>query len=648
MKPIAALATNGSAAGEASAATGDRVCAPAGSAAGSFSFGHFIVDADLRLVEASAGAQAFFETDQPVVDCDLGELMQSMGPVSFATDTIGRFRRVLATREAYRGTSTARRHDRDADVAYDLQIEPLGRPDRGAEAICHFYALPERLHVTSDLEASESRYRLAVSAGRMGSWETNFSSGIRTWSPEGTALFGLALADGLGKVGGADDEYSAAVHPDDRHLVAAYRELADRVDSFAAEYRIVRPDGRMLWLSGRGQVVERHVDGRAVRLVSIMADISERKQAEVILRVERERLSLALDAGRMGVYEFEVASDTVWWSRQTYDVFGVDPKGFSPTRESINALIHPDDREESLRERSEAIAKHRSFSHEFRVVRADGTIAWIVTRGEAKYDANGAVVRTYGVSADITERKRMEAALREADRRKDEFLATLAHELRNPLAPIRNGLHVLRHADPTSPARQRAQSLMERQLEHMVRLIDDLMDVSRINNGMLELRTERLQLTTVLNSAVEAARPMIEEMGHELKVALAATAVAVEADLTRLAQVFTNLLNNAAKYTEKGGHIGLEVRKKDGEVWVSVSDDGIGLTAEQLPRVFAMFTPVDRSLSRSHGGLGIGLSLVKRLVEMHGGRVDARSEGLGRGSEFEVRLPLAAEALAPS
>jgi two-component system CheB/CheR fusion protein len=298
--------------------------------------------------------------------------------------------------------------------------------------------------------------------------------------------------------------------------------------------------------------------------------------------------------------------------------------------------------------RSEAIAEHRSFRHEFRVVRADGTIAWIVTRGEAQYDANGAVVRTYGVSADVSDRKRMEAALREVDRRKDEFLATLAHELRNPLAPVRNGLHVLRHSDPASPARLRAQSLMERQLEHMVRLIDDLMDVSRINNGKLELRRERVQLTTVLNSAVDAARPMIEEMAHELTVTLATTAVVVDADLTRLAQVFTNLLNNAAKYTEKGGHIGLAVQRHDGEVWISVSDDGIGMTSEQLPRIFDMFTQVERSLDRARGGLGIGLSLVKRLVEMHGGRVDARSDGPGRGSEFVVRLPVAGDAVEPS
>ncbi len=238
------------------------------------------------------------------------------------------------------------------------------------------------------------------------------------------------------------------------------------------------------------------------------------------------------------------------------------------------------------------------------------------------------------------ERIRLVRQLREADRRKDEFLATLAHELRNPLAPIRNALELLRRADGDSTLREQARSMMERQLQRMVRLIDDLLEISRITRGKLQLRNDRVELAAVVESAVEAARPVIEAQGHELTVTLPSEPVYLDADSTRLAQVFANLLDNAVKYTEKGGHIWLTAERQGGEVVVSVRDTGIGIDAEHLPRVFEMFSQVAPALERSQGGLGIGLALVRGLVELHGGTVEARSGGTGMGSEFTVRLPV--------
>ncbi len=237
--------------------------------------------------------------------------------------------------------------------------------------------------------------------------------------------------------------------------------------------------------------------------------------------------------------------------------------------------------------------------------------------------------------------QREEELLREADRRKDEFLATLAHELRNPLAPIRNGLQILRLGRGNHQAEEQARAMIERQVQQMVRLIDDLLDLSRISRGKIELRRERIDLAAAVQSAVETSRPLIEQAGHALTLSLPAEPVFVDADVTRLAQVFANLLNNAAKYTQKGGgEIRLAVEPMDQEVAVSVKDNGVGIPAPMLPQIFEMFTQVDRSLERTQGGLGIGLSIVKRLVEMHGGTVEARSEGRGRGSEFVVRLPV--------
>jgi len=248
---------------------------------------------------------------------------------------------------------------------------------------------------------------------------------------------------------------------------------------------------------------------------------------------------------------------------------------------------------------------------------------------------------------DITERASLLAALKESDRRKDEFLAILAHELRNPLAPIRNAVQILRAKGPPAPEMQWAADVIDRQVHQMSRLVDDLLDVSRITRGKIQLQKERVELAAVVNSAVEASRPLIDKGRHEFTVTMPSQPVHVEADLTRLSQVFLNLLNNAAKYTERGGRIGLTVEREGDQVLVRVKDTGIGIPTEMLPRIFDMFTQVDRSLERAEGGLGIGLTLVERLVERHGGTVEAHSEGPGKGSEFVVRLPIAVEGEGP-
>ena len=247
------------------------------------------------------------------------------------------------------------------------------------------------------------------------------------------------------------------------------------------------------------------------------------------------------------------------------------------------------------------------------------------------------VGRRSGLAADNA---RLYGEVVATDRRKDEFIALLAHELRNPLAPLRNGLQVMRLAAGDANAVAQARAMMDRQLEHMVRLIDDLLDVSRINQNKMELRRARVLLADVVSSAVETARPAIEAARHELILSLPQGPVFLDADLTRLAQVFSNLLTNSAKYTEQGGRIWLTAEQRAGEVVVAVRDTGIGIPAESLHAIFDMFSQVDRSIERSTGGLGIGLALVKGLVEMHGGTVTAASAGQGRGSTFTVMLPL--------
>jgi signal transduction histidine kinase len=249
--------------------------------------------------------------------------------------------------------------------------------------------------------------------------------------------------------------------------------------------------------------------------------------------------------------------------------------------------------------------------------------------------------------AEIAERKRAEEALREADRRKDEFLATLAHELRNPLVPICNALEILRLAGDRADILASNRAMIDRQVRQMVRLIDDLLDISRISRGKIELRIERVELADVIANAVEGSRPLIDRSQHTLSVDLPQSPLAIDADPTRLAQVLLNLLNNAAKYTPPRGRIELSAWTEGSEVAIRVRDTGIGISADQLPNIFRMFAQIHRSHEPSHGGLGIGLSLVRSLIELHGGRVEVHSEGVGCGSTFVVRLPRFREETTP-
>jgi signal transduction histidine kinase/CheY-like chemotaxis protein len=240
----------------------------------------------------------------------------------------------------------------------------------------------------------------------------------------------------------------------------------------------------------------------------------------------------------------------------------------------------------------------------------------------------------------IEELRAREAALTESDRRKDDFIATLAHELRNPLAPIRNAAVALRYAPVLDPKFRWCRDVIERQVGVMAELLEDLLDVSRIARRRIELRLDRIQLADVISQAVETVRPLLDEMGHRLSVHLPRESITLNGDRTRLTQVLGNLLNNAAKYTDRGGEIALDVRVQEREAVVQVKDSGIGIAPEHLPRVFELFSQVDSALTRSRGGLGIGLSLAKALVNLHGGRIEARSEGAGKGSEFNVYLPI--------
>jgi two-component system CheB/CheR fusion protein len=304
-------------------------------------------------------------------------------------------------------------------------------------------------------------------------------------------------------------------------------------------------------------------------------------------------------------------------------------------------FVHPEDVARIEDAWTESRRDGSKWDCEFRVRGVDRRWHAILGRAVPLRDEHGEVCGWAGINLDIGRLKQVENELRELDQRKNEFLATLAHELRNPLAPLRNGVEVLRIAKDKPAMAEKARAMMERQLQQMVRLVDDLLDVSRVSRGKIELRRDNIELSAVLRNAIETSQPLMLERGHDLIARIPPEKIVVYADMTRLSQVFWNLLNNAAKYTEAGGIIEIDVAMQEGAVCVTVRDNGIGIPGDMLSRVFDIFTQVDRSLEKSQGGLGIGLSIARRLVEMHGGAIQATSAGHGHGSAFTVTLPAA-------
>jgi PAS domain S-box-containing protein len=326
------------------------------------------------------------------------------------------------------------------------------------------------------------------------------------------------------------------------------------------------------------------------------------------------------------------------WNREAEKILGFTEAEVLGTAFSI--IFTPEDQQAAIPalELTTALRDGRAEDERWHI-RKNGQRFWALGIVPPTQDIHGSHTGYSKILRDMTDRKQAEEGLRQADRNKDEFLATLAHELRNPLAPIRNGLQLLKlTADPATW--EQARGMMERQLMQMVRLVDDLLDISRISRNKLELRKAPVELWAVVQNAVETARPLIEESGHTLTVILPPLPIALDADLTRLAQVFWNLLINSAKYTPPGGRISLTATLDSGEAVVTVQDNGIGIPIEAQPTLFEMFSQVDRSLERAQGGLGIGLALVKGLTEAHGGTVAMHSAGMGQGCMFTVRLPV--------
>lgn len=367
------------------------------------------------------------------------------------------------------------------------------------------------------------------------------------------------------------------------------------------------------------------------------------------LQQSRARLDYAVRLSGVGFWNCDLPFDELMWDDRVKEHFFF-PSDARITIDDFYARIHPEDREPTRKAMDLSMSNHTAYDTIYRTVDpTSGQVKWIRALGGADYAANGTAIRFDGVTVDVTAQKAdqlqlaaLNEALREQDRRKDEFLATLAHELRNPLAPIQNAAALLGRREINEDSESWAKKVIQRQVNHMARLLDDLLDVARITQGKLQLQTQRVSLTSIVDAAVEAVRPLLDSKGHELLVTLPVEAPVLEADPLRVSQILSNLLTNAAKYTDPRGHIELWGQVQGSTLCLAVKDDGIGIAPHDLDRIFTMFSQVEDTGVRSDGGLGIGLALVKGLVALHHGSIEAKSEGLGHGSEFLLRLPLAA------
>ena len=385
----------------------------------------------------------------------------------------------------------------------------------------------------------------------------------------------------------------------------------------------------------------------AMTALLLGAIAAQHRQARESAQLSESRLILALRAAGMGAWDWNVATGEVRLSGELEPLHGLLSGDFAGTYETLRALIHPNDRDRVESEIKKSLETHVPYEAEFRIRGSDGVERWTDTRGQVVEDDEGNAVRMVGVGIDISRRKHLEEELRrhaeqlsEADRRKDEFLAMLSHELRNPLAPILHAVELLGHDDPALVSK--AREIIGRQSEHLTRLVDDLLDVSRITRGTVRLSRHRVALKDVVDGAVDTWRHLIAQRRQEFSVELPEGPVFVDADPTRLAQIISNLLHNAAKFTPEGGRIAINAAREDGRIELTVRDEGRGIAREDLERVFELFVQGLPSLDRTQGGLGLGLTLARRLAELHDGTLEAASEGTGRGSEFVLRIPEAA------
>ena len=491
--------------------------------------------------------------------------------------------------------------------------------------------LTEQRRAEHDLRESEMRFRRLADTMPQLVWTATAEGVVDYYNTQVKRYSGIRQA--------ADGSWSwhPILHPDDMERTRqAWAQATATADSYECEHRVRMADGTFRWHLSRARRVG---PPEALQWFGTATDIHELKLAQERLRESEQRFKIMANTAPAMLWITNEHHQCTFLSRGWYDFTG-QRSGDGLGTGWLDA-VHAEDRPRTREAYFAAVERHEQFLLEFRLRSADGGYRWTIDAGRPRFDESGTFVGFIGSVFDVHERKQAEEALRDADRRKDDFLAVLAHELRNPLAPLRNGLEVLRRAPPDSDSAHNAREMMERQVDQMVHLIDDLLDTSRIARGKFELHRTTVDLVQATRQALETSRPLLDAAGHRLRVEMPEQPLPVHADPVRIAQVLTNLLNNAAHYTDPGGSVAVRVRPVGDEALVEVEDDGVGIPGDMLEQVFEPFVQLETSIRRGRqNGLGLGLALARSIVDLHGGSIRASAGRHGRGSLFTVRLPM--------
>lgn len=522
----------------------------------------------------------------------------------------------------------------DYQTAGERQVSITYAPHRVGSRVMGFLALVD--DVTEKRSAEHSRAHLAAifESASDAVVSKDLEGRVTSWNSGAEQLFGYSAEEMTGTS-------ISRIIPEDlqaeERLILEQIRAGERVEHMETE-RLHR-SGRRIPMSVTISPI-RDSSGRIIGASTIARDNTQRHAAMHALQQSEARFQRLADNAPMMIWQVDADNCGIWFNRAWLDFTGSDLTQLVGS--GWTQALHRDDRERVIEQRLAHAALREPFETEYRMLRRDGKYQWMYDRGAPMFEGeNNRFTGFIGSAVDISDRKQAIAELSRAARRKDEFLATLAHELRNPLAPILTAAQLMQRASTLDPALRSASEIIERQARHMTRLVDDIIDVSRISRRRVVLRRQRLALDGPLAAAIEATRPGIEARAQRLHVSVPPDPLYVDGDPTRLAQIFGNLLGNAVKYTPQGGHIQVSLAAESGQVVARIRDSGKGVEPSQLEEIFEVFAQGDHSLDSVQDGLGLGLHLARQLVELHGGKIEARSEGAQRGSEFIIRLPQA-------
>jgi PAS domain S-box-containing protein len=605
-------------------------------------FGICVVDADLTLVQVSLGARKVFEKVDPLLGRDYAEVLRTVWAEPFASEAIARFRHTLNTGEPYSSPATVEQRRDRADVeAYDWRIERITLPDGRHGVVSYFYDLSERQRWEARLAETKRRVDAALIAGEVGTFDWDIAGARVRGDANFERMFGLELDEDRAA---PLANYVHVMHPDDQERVRA--RIALTVDTgvdYEVEYRVIS-GGRTRWLLVRARP-ERDASGRVVRAAGVCLDVTEQKRAEAALRENEQRLRQMGEAMPQIVWVSGPDGGVQYFNRRWYEFSGV-AEG-SSNGDAWAAVLHPEDQARTWAIWRQSVETGEPYEIEYRLRRSDGIYQWFLGRALPVKDAGGRVVTWFGTCTDVhgarIAREELQAAKETAEaasRAKDDLLAAVSHELRTPLNPILAITTGLEHRTDLPGDLRDDLATIRRNVEQEARIIDDLLNLTRLQRNKIELRQEEADLDALARNVVAQFVAQAKRQGVTLELSLHAGPRHAWVDTGRMQQVLSNLLDNALKFTSSGGRVIVSTQPlPDGGMQLEVADTGVGIDAAVLPKLFSPFEQGGPLVARRYGGLGLGLAIIKGIVELHGGRITAHSAGSNRGASFRVSLP---------